>query len=75
MGQIGNPGHPEVQRTIDGAIARIVQAGRVAGTLVNTTNVERYTKLGVRALMTGFFPWIQAGIKELNERAAAGTRG
>src|SRR4029434_719118 len=36
MGQIGNPGHPEVQRTIDGAIARIVQAGRVGGTLVHT---------------------------------------
>jgi 4-hydroxy-2-oxoheptanedioate aldolase len=75
MGHIGNPGHPDVQRTIDGAIGTIVQAGRVAGTLVNTANVERYTKLGVRALMTGFFPWIQAGIQELNERAAAGARG
>jgi 4-hydroxy-2-oxoheptanedioate aldolase len=75
MGHIGNPGHPDVQRTIDGAIGTIVQAGRVAGTLVNTANVERYAKLGVRALMTGFFPWIEAGIQELNERAAAGARG
>ena len=75
MGQIGNPGHPEVQRTIDGAITKIVQAGRVAGTLVNTANVERYARLGVRVLMTSFFPWIQAGLEELSARAAAGSRG
>ena len=75
MGHIGNMGHPDVQRTIDGAITKIVQAGRVAGTLVNTGNVERYTKLGVRVVMTSFFPWIQAGVKDLIERGAAGARG
>src|SRR6266852_6303323 len=32
MGHIGNVAHPEVQKTIDAAIARIVQAGRTAGT-------------------------------------------
>jgi 4-hydroxy-2-oxoheptanedioate aldolase len=74
MGHIGNMGHPDVQKTIDAAIERIVAAGRVAGTLVNTGNVERYTRLGVRALMTPFFPWVQAGLKELLERAAAGAR-
>jgi len=75
MGQIGNMGHPDVQQTIDGAIKKIVQSGRVAGTLVNLGNVERYTKLGVRVVMTSFFSWIQAGAKELIERAAAGARG
>ena len=75
MGHIGNLGHPDVQKTIDGAIGRIVQAGRTAGTLVTTANVEKYTRLGVRAVMTSFFPWIQAGLKELTERAAAGARG
>jgi 2-keto-3-deoxy-L-rhamnonate aldolase RhmA len=74
MGHIGNMGQPDVQKTIDGALTKIVQAGRVAGTLVNAGNVERYTRLGVRVVMTGFFPWIQAGVKELTERAAAGTR-
>jgi len=74
MGHIGNMGQPDVQKTIDGALTKIVQAGRVAGTLVNAGNVERYTRLGVRAVMTGFFPWIQAGVKELTERAAAGAR-
>jgi 4-hydroxy-2-oxoheptanedioate aldolase len=72
MGHIGNMGQPEVQKTIDGALTKIVHAGRVAGMLVNTGNAERYTGMGVRALMTSFFPWIQAGVKELVERAAAG---
>jgi 4-hydroxy-2-oxoheptanedioate aldolase len=74
MGHIGNMGHPDVQKTIDAAIERIVGAGRTAGMLVNTSNVERYTSMGVRALMTPFFPWVQTGLKELLERAAAGAR-
>jgi 4-hydroxy-2-oxoheptanedioate aldolase len=75
MGHIGNMGHADVQKTIDGAVTKIVQSGRTAGMLVNAGNVERYTRLGVRALMTSFVPWIQAGVKELTERAAAGARG
>jgi 4-hydroxy-2-oxoheptanedioate aldolase len=75
MGQIGNMAHPDVQQTIDGAIKKIVQSGRVAGTLVNSGNVERYTRMGVRVVMTSFFPWLQAGMTELVERAAAGARG
>jgi len=75
MGHIGKLGHPDVQQTIDAAISTIVKAGRVAGTLVNAANVERYTRLGVRVVMTGFFPWIQAGAIDLVEKAAAGARG
>ena len=75
MGQIGNMGDPKVQQTVDGALTKIVQSGRVAGMLVNPGNVERYTRMGVRLVMTSFFPWIQAGTKELIERAAAGARG
>jgi 4-hydroxy-2-oxoheptanedioate aldolase len=75
MGHIGNMTQPDVQRTVDGALKKIVEAGRVAGTLVSSSNVERYTKLGVRVVMTSFFPWIQAGAKDLLERAAAGAKG
>ena len=75
MGRIGDLGHPEVQQIVDGAIETIVRAGRVAGTLVNLGNVERYTRLGVRLVMTSFFPWIQAGASDLIERAARGARG
>jgi 2-keto-3-deoxy-L-rhamnonate aldolase RhmA len=70
MGHIGNMAHPDVHKTIDGAIASIIRAGRTAGMLVNTANVEKYARMGVRVVMTSFFPWIQAGLKELNERAA-----
>jgi 4-hydroxy-2-oxoheptanedioate aldolase len=74
MGHIGNAGHPEVQETIDGAIKKIVAAGRTAGTLVTNSNVERYTKLGVRCVMTGVLPWIDAGAKEFMAKAAAGAK-
>ena len=73
MGRIGEMGHSEVQKTIDDSIGRIVRAGRAAGMLVNAGNVERYTRLGVRCLMTSFFPWIQAGVSDLAERAAKGA--
>ena len=75
MGHIGNMGHPDVQRTIDGAIKKIAEAGRAPGMLVSVDTVERYTKQGVRCVMTSFFPWLQAGAKELVQRAAAGARG
>ena len=75
MGHMGDMGHPAVQQTIDGAIGKIVRAGRTAGTLVNSASVERYTRLGVRCIMASFFPWIQAGAKDLMDRAAAGARG
>ena len=75
MGQIGNMGHPEVQQTVDKALAKIVQSGRAAGMLVNLDNVERYARMGVRALMTSFFPWIQSGAKDLIDRAAKGAKG
>ena len=75
MGLIGKLDHPDVQQTVNGAITKIVAAGRTAGTLVSSANVERYTRLGVRCIMTSFFPWIHAGAKDLMERAAAGARG
>jgi 2-keto-3-deoxy-L-rhamnonate aldolase RhmA len=75
MGHFGNMGHAEVQKTVDEAIARIVAARRTAGTLVSSANVEAYTRKGVRCVMTSFFPWIQAGAKDLMEKAAAGAKG
>lgn len=75
MGKIGELSHPEVQKTVDGAIQQIVSAGKTAGTLVSTANVERYTRLGVRCIMTSFFPWLQAGAQDLMAKAAAGAKG
>jgi 4-hydroxy-2-oxoheptanedioate aldolase len=71
MGHIGNPGHPDVQATIDGALTRIVRSGRAAGMLVSPASVERYARMGVRVLLAPFVPWIEAGVKDLLARAAA----
>jgi 4-hydroxy-2-oxoheptanedioate aldolase len=68
MGHIGNPTHPEVQQTIDGAIARIVSAGRVAGTLVNDDNVASYAEKGVQFLMTSWNTWLARGAREFLSR-------
>ena len=43
-------------------------ARRAAATLVTAGNVERYTRLGVRVVMTSV-------VRGLIERAAAGARG
>lgn len=74
MGHIGNAGHKEVQDTIDGAIKKIVAAGKTAGTLATSANVEHYTSIGVRCLMTGLQPWVEAGLKDFSAKAAAGAK-
>lgn len=73
MGQIGNLGHPDVQRTVDQALAKIVGAGRTAGTLVTLDSVERYTSQGVRLVLTHLLPWMQAGFREFSTRAERGA--
>lgn len=69
MGHIGDPGHPDVQRAIDGAIARITSAGRIAGTLVNDDNVAGYVQKGVKFLMTSWNAWVARGATEFLSRA------
>ena len=72
MGHIGDTGHPEVQRAIDDAIARITAAGRVAGTLVNDDNIAAYVDKGVRFTMTSWNAWLVRGASEFLRKAAAG---
>ena len=72
MGHIGDTGHPDVQRAIDDAIARITAAGRVAGTLVNDDNIADYVSKGVRFTMTSWNAWLVRGASEFLRKAAAG---
>ena len=72
MGHIGDTGHPDVQRAIDDAIARITAAGRVAGTLVNDDNIAAYVAKGVRFTMTSWNAWLVRGASEFLHKAAAG---
>jgi len=71
MGHIGNHTHPAVQKVIDEAISKIVKAGRVAGTLVNDDNVERYLELGVRFVMNSWNGWVAKGAQTYLGKVAA----
>ncbi|MDH0648544.1 4-hydroxy-2-oxoheptanedioate aldolase [Pseudomonas sp. GD03858] len=54
MGHRGNPGHPEVQAAIEGAIARIGRAGKAAGILsADETLARRYIELGAAFVAVG----------------------
>ena len=62
MGLIGQLDHPEVVvSTREGALKKIAESGRVAGTLAFNDNVAHFTDLGVRFVMTSVGPWIDSG--------------
>ena len=68
MGHIGNHAHPDVQATIDKALAQIVAAGRTAGTLATDDTVARYRDAGVRFFLTGWTNWVSQGAKGFLQR-------
>ena len=68
MGHIGNHTHPDVQATIDKALAQIIAAGRTAGTLATDDNIERYRDAGVRFFLTGWTNWVSQGAKAFLQR-------
>ncbi|MGE3912149.1 MAG: HpcH/HpaI aldolase/citrate lyase family protein [Chloroflexota bacterium] len=74
MGHIGDIGHPDVRAALDGALKKIVAAGKTAGTLATSENVEHYAALGVKCFMTGVQPWIAAGAKDYMAKAAAAAK-
>ena len=74
MGHIGNIGHPEVQSAIDGAITRIVAAGRVAGALVNDDNVGHYVEKGATFLMTSWNAWLARGAAQFLQQVTQAKR-
>lgn len=54
LGHRGNPGHSEVQAAIEGAIARIQQAGKAAGILsADEALAKRYLELGCTFVAVG----------------------
>lgn len=54
MGHLGNPGHPDVKQAIDGAIGRILAAGKAPGILaVDETLARHYIGLGARFVAVG----------------------
>ena len=71
MGHLGDVSHPEVQATVDKALAQIIAAGKTPGTLVTDTTVQRYIQQGARFLYTGWPAWLAAGATAFLERVAA----
>ena len=71
MGHIGNADHPDVQKAIDDAIAKINSAGRVSGTLANDGNLEAYIQKGVKFLMTSWNGWVSRGGAEFVRKAGS----
>lgn len=54
MGHLGNPGHPEVRRAIEAAIARILAAGKAPGILaVDEAFARHCIDLGARFVAVG----------------------
>ncbi len=54
MGYLGQPEHPEVEKTIDDAIARIVRSGKAAGILHSgVAQARRYLALGATFVAVG----------------------
>ncbi len=74
MGHLGDISHPEVQSTIDRALAQIIESGRTAGTLVTDATVESYVKKGVKFIYTGWQAWLAAGARRFQERVASASK-
>ena len=54
MGHCGNPGHPEVQAAIEGAMQTIIASGKAAGTLTSDPVLaQRYLQLGCSFVAVG----------------------
>lgn len=54
MGHRGNPGHPEVQAAIEGAMRTIIASGKAAGTLTSDPVLaQRYLDLGCTFVAVG----------------------
>jgi 4-hydroxy-2-oxoheptanedioate aldolase len=64
MGHIGDDEHPEVQRIIDESIAKILAAGKIAGTTVSNDNVGKFRDQGVKFFYTAVNGWITSGGNE-----------
>jgi 4-hydroxy-2-oxoheptanedioate aldolase len=68
MGLLDQPNHPQVLKTIDESISKIVAAGRIAGIGVTDSNVESYIQKGVSFVVAKIHPWLEKGAKDFLDR-------
>ena len=73
MGFAGNPQHPEVQHTIDDAIARIRAAGKAPGILMaNKALAQRYLEAGALFVAVGWIPLLARAAEALADEFKRG---
>jgi 4-hydroxy-2-oxoheptanedioate aldolase len=74
MGLIGQHTGDKVQKVIDDALAKIVDSGRTAGTMcADETWAGKYTKQGVKCLLTPSGPWLATGAKRFRDNVEAAS--
>ncbi|BEU96062.1 HpcH/HpaI aldolase/citrate lyase family protein [Acidovorax sp. DW039] len=75
MGHRGNPGHPEVQAAIEGAMKTIIASGKAAGTLTSDPALaQRYLDLGCTFVAVGVDVLMFTGAaRKLRGQFAGGT--
>ena len=69
MGYIGRNTDKTVLDTIDGALAKIVKSGKIAGTLITDNNIGHYREIGVRLFAAPVQKWISDGIENLVKKS------
>ncbi len=72
MGLTGKTDHPDVRAVIDDSLATIVNAGKVAGTLVNDQTLDWALGKGVRFVGTSWESWLATSARRFTDRAHAG---
>lgn len=70
LGHIGDVIHPDVQVAIDGAIRKIIAAGRTAGMVTSETNRERYMDMGVRFVYGSILRSLRGGAVAFKDMVA-----
>ena len=69
MGFIHDLKNAKVLDTIDGALEKIVKAGRAAGTMTTPDTVGKFAAAGVQMLLVGIGGWLQEGATTFMKRA------
>ena len=73
MGYVGQTSHPDVTSVIDGAIAKIVAAGRNPGATANDNDVESKIEKGVKFMLTGWTEWAASGALEFRRKVESAS--